>query len=100
MLTLVICNHNCIGVAYQRRAAIWTILWMNFVNRHVWDKVVILEESNLTHSQCPFCGMFIPRMNLNVRHPGTTICSKGAKSKFHRLALEEDWAGTDTAFWA
>ena len=38
-----------------------TAMRVHFVHRHVQDTVVILEEVNLPHPQCPRCDLQVPR---------------------------------------
>ena len=42
------------------REATQTAMRMNFWKRNVRDTVVILEEGNLPHPQCPLCDMMVP----------------------------------------
>ena len=49
-----------------------------FFHRHVRDTVLILEESNLPHPQCPCCDMLVPWKAFNGRHTTTSQCTKGA----------------------
>ena len=58
-----------------------TAMRLHFVNRHVHDTVVMLEEGNLPHPRCPRCDLQVPRKALNGRHLGTAQCKKGAERK-------------------
>ena len=51
---------------------------VHFVHQHVQDTVVMLEEVNLPHPQCPRCDMQVPRKALNGRHLGTAQYAKEA----------------------
>ena len=44
---------------------------VNFWYQHVRDTVVILEEGNLLHPQCPMCDMLVPWRTLNGTHQRT-----------------------------
>ena len=61
-----------------------------FCHRHVRDTVVILEEGNLHHPQCPLCGMLMPWKALNWTHIHTAQCNRGAERKRRRFAAEEE----------
>ena len=61
----------------------------HFLHQHVQGIMIILEEGNLYHPQCPHCGMVVPWAALNVRHPNTAQCSKGEEQNWRRLAAEE-----------
>ena len=58
-----------------------TAMRMQFFNRYVQDIVIILEEGNLPHPRCPRCDMLVPWRALNVRHPATSQCAKGAEQR-------------------
>ena len=73
---------------------------VHFWNRHVRDTVVILEEGNLPHPQCPLCDMLVPWQSLNGSHNCTSQFNKGAERKRRRLAAEEERAETSRAFSA
>ena len=71
------------------RVATRTALWDHFLHRHVLNTVFILEEGNLHHPRCARCEMLLPQQALNVRHPATAQCARGAERKRRRLAKEE-----------
>ena len=71
------------------RTAIRTALRVHFFRRHIRDTVVILEEGNLPHPQCPRFDMLVPWKALNGRHTNTAQFSKGAEWKRRRLAAED-----------
>ena len=73
---------------------------MQFFNRHVRDIVIILEEGNLPHPQCPLCNMLVPWRALNGRHHTTAQCAKGAEKKGRRMAEAELRNSTERAFEA
>ena len=50
---------------------------LHFVNRHVHDTVVMLEEGNLPLPWCHRCDLQVPRKALNGRHLGNLQCKKG-----------------------
>ena len=77
-----------------------TNLRIHCVHCHVWDMVVITEESNLPHPQCPDCDMFLPWTALNRCHPETSLCAWGVERKGRQLMEEESQAGAVTEFWA
>ena len=56
--------------------------------------MVILEEGNLPHPQCPLCDMLMPCRSLNGLHNDTVHCKKGAERKQWRLVDEESRAVT------
>ena len=66
-----------------------TAMRVHFVHRHVQDTVVMLEEGNLPHPQCPRCDLQVPRKALNGRHLGTAQCKKGVERKQRRMAEKE-----------
>ena len=57
-------------------------------HRKIRDTVMILEEGNLTHPQCPLCDMLVLRKALNGMHRRTSQCKRGAEWKRRRLAAE------------
>ena len=73
---------------------------VHFVHRNVQDTMVILEEGNLPHQQCPRCDLQVPRKALNGRHLGTAQCKKGAERKRRRLAQMETREKSERAFHA
>ena len=73
---------------------------VKFWHRRVRDTVVILEEGNLPHPQCPLCNMLVPRRSLNGSHNSTEQYKKGAEWKRRRLAVEEARAVISKAFSA
>ena len=73
---------------------------VHFVQRHVQDTVVMLEERNPPHPQCARCDMQVPRKGLNGRYIGTAQCAKGAERKRQRLAETETRENLDRAFSA
>ena len=52
--------------------------------------MLILEEGNLPHPQCPMCDMLVPWWDLNVMHWRTAQFRKGGGQKRRRLAAEEE----------
>ena len=62
---------------------------VHFLQLHVRDTMVILEERKLPHPRCPQCNMLIPWSELNGRHIATEQCARGADCKRKRLADEE-----------
>ena len=58
------------------------------MHRHVLETVVILEEGNILFPRFPQCDMLIPLSTLNISHPDTSQCARGAEKK--RRWLDED----------
>ena len=52
---------------------------VHFMNRHLHNTVVMLEEGNLPLPRCPRCNLQVSRKALNGRHLGTLQCKKGAE---------------------
>ena len=77
-----------------------TAMQVHFLQRHVLDTVVILEEGNLPHPRCTRCDILIPRRDLNGRHPATAQCARGADRKKRRLAAAETRKNSERAFEA
>ena len=73
---------------------------VHFLHWHVRDTVVILEEGNPPHPQCPQCDMLVPWRTLNGRHLNTAQCSRGAERNRRRLAEEELRERSERAFQA
>ena len=73
---------------------------MHFVNQHVPDIVIILEEGNLPHPRCSRCNMLVPWRALNGRHHATALCKKDAERKRRRMAEAELRDNTEKAFEA
>ena len=82
------------------RAGTRTAMQMHFLNRHVRDIVIILEEGNLSHQRCPPWDMLVPWRALNGRPYATAKCAKGAEQKRHRMAEAELRDSTERAFEA
>ena len=72
----------------------------SFLNRHVLDTMVILEEGNLPHPRCTQCNILVPRRTLNSRYPSTAKCARGAERKMRRLAEAELRESSERAFEA
>ena len=68
------------------------------MHRHVLDTMVMLEEGNSPHPWCARCDMQVPQRAMNVRHPGTAQCAKGAERKIWRLAETETRENSEWAF--
>ena len=86
---------GCPGVSETRVA-----LRVHFVQRHVHENVVILEEGNLPLPQCPRCDLQVSRKALNGRHLETNQCRTGEERKIRRLTAAEGEAATERAFHA
>ena len=86
---------GCLGGASSR-----INLRVHLTNRHVRDKIVILEEGNQPYPRCPKCDMFVPHKSLNGRNPATDFCRMGGGSKRRRLEEEEAQAGTEMVITA
>ena len=61
---------------------------VHFLNRHIRETVVILEEGKLPHPRFPRCYMMVPWASMNGRHITTDHCEKGVDQKQRRLAVE------------
>ena len=61
---------GCLG-----RSLIRTALRVHFMQHHVWDTIVVLEEGNQPHPQCPRCDIFFPWEALNSHQPSMKICA-------------------------
>ena len=66
-----------------------TTMWVHFVQRHVHNTVVMLEEGNLPLPRCPWCDLQVNRKALNGRHLGTIQYRTGTEHKRRRLAEAE-----------
>ena len=86
---------GCPGQAGTR-----TAMRMHFFNRHVQDIVIILEEGNLLHPQCPKYDMLVLWRALNGRHHATAKCAKGTEQKRRRMAEAELRESTERDFEA
>ena len=62
--------------------------------------MIILEEGNILHPQCPRCDMLVPWQALNRRHPATAQRLKGSERKRQRMAEEEMQERADRTFQA
>ena len=51
---------NCPVKGCRGKAVTWTSIQVHFLQQHVRDNVVILEEGNLPHHRCPRCDMLVP----------------------------------------
>ena len=77
----------------------YTNLRIHLVHRHVWDKIVIMDECNRPHPHCPSCDIFLPWAALNFHYPSSELFARAAESKRRLLAEEEARAGAVTALW-
>ena len=73
---------------------------VHFVQRHVLNTLVILEEGKFPHPRCALCDMQVPRRALNGRHPGTAQCLKGAERRRRWLAEAETRENSERVFEA
>ena len=73
---------------------------VHFLNCHVLETVVILEEGNLPHSRCTQFDMLVPRQAPNIRHPVTAQCDRGAGLKRRWLAEADLRESSERAFKA
>ena len=60
----------------QGRAATRTGPHVSFLQWHMKDTVIIVEEGNPPLSQCPHCNMLVPWEALNKCHPNFAQCSR------------------------
>ena len=86
---------GCLGVLATRAA-----MRVHFVQRHVHDNVVVLEEGNLLLPRCPRCDLQVSRKALNGRHLGTSQCRTGTKRKRRRLVEADTRVTSERAFHA
>ena len=85
--TLVSVEFNIKG--YRGQSTSCTNLWINSMQCHAWDVVVILEVVNHPHIRLPNCYMFVHWLVLNKRHPETALCIRGSERKWHNLVDKE-----------
>ena len=69
------------------RSATQTAMRVHFWHWHVQYTVVILEEGNLTHPQCPLYNILVMWQSLNGSHKCTAQYKKGAYRKGQILAM-------------
>ena len=62
---------------------------VHFMHRHVQDTVIILEEFNLYHPQCPRCDTLVPWKDLNSRNVTNSQCAKGVEQEISWMTAEE-----------
>ena len=75
-----------------------TNLRIYFVQCHMQDTVLIMEEGKLNHPHCLACDTFVAWTALNCGHPMMTICVWGEEKKIQRILEEEAWEGAVTTF--
>ena len=80
---------NCPIEGCPGQAATRTAMRVHFFHWRVQDAVIILDDGNLPHPQCPRFDMLVPCKALNGRHTNTAQFSKGAEWKRRRLAAED-----------
>ena len=61
----------------------------HFLHHNVRDTVIIREEGNFLHPQCPRCNILVPWKAINGRNVTSAQFAKGAERKIWRL-VEED----------
>ena len=89
---------SCLVKGCPGRAATRTAMRVHFMHWNVLDTVVILEEVNTPHPRCPRCNILVPWLTLNISHPATAQCVRGAEWKMRRLAEEELRESTERVF--
>ena len=77
-----------------------TAMQVQFIHRHVWDTMIILEEVNLPHPQWHWSDMLVPWRAVNGRNLTTAQCSKGEEIKRWRMTEEELRESADRSFQA
>ena len=82
------------------RASMRTAMRVQFLQRHVRDTMVILEEGNLPQTRYPLCDMLVLWKALNGTYRLTSQCNQGAERKRRRLTAEEEREVTVRAFRA
>ena len=63
-------------------------LWVHFVQHHVQDMIVVLEEMNRPLPCCPKCDMVVIWIAFNKTHQATEICSRGGEIQLKYLRKE------------
>ena len=58
-----------------------TNLHIHFFQCHMQDTLVIMEEGNRPHNDCPECDIFVTWAALNRLHPTTALYVLGAEQK-------------------
>ena len=76
-----------------------TGLRIHFLHQNEQDTVSIVWEVNLPHHWCSHYNIMVPWAALNVRHPNTAQCDKGANRKRHKLSVEEMRVSIEQDFW-
>ena len=75
-------------------------LRLNFMHRHVDDKINILDKDTDPYPQCEQCDMFVPWETLTAGHLRTKIFRSRVDKKRRRLAVNAAWIATGTEFRA
>ena len=86
---------GCPGIASTRKN-----LGVKFSLYHRQESIVILEEGNQHHPQCPQCDMFVPQEALNQVHLKSAMCWCESEKKRLRLVVEETEEWMRTVFLA
>ena len=68
-------------------------LQVHFLHLHLQDVIVILEEVNRPHPQCPYCNMFIPWTAINWQKFATALFMQGVEPNFKILKGQESQEG-------
>ena len=61
---------------------------VHFLHRNFRDTMIIMEEANIPHPQCPRYDMLVPWKVLNGRHITTAQCAKEVEQKRRRFEAE------------
>ena len=69
---------GCPVGACEGQATMRTNLRIHFLNFHMRDTIVIMEEGNLPHTCFLECDIFIPWAALNRHHHNISLCALGA----------------------
>ena len=73
-------------------------LRMHFVNCHMQDTMMVVDDVNPPHPQCPCCDMLVLWTALNFLHTNNAQCTKGEEWNQCRLVVEENRADTERSF--
>ena len=97
-LPTVVVLRQCPVEGCRGRSVTRKVKRVHFMHRHVQDTVIIMEEFNLYHPQCPRCDTLVPWKDLNSRNVTNSQCAKGVEQEISWMTAEEIRESAESVF--
>ena len=77
----------CLAVAHSTG-----LIWENFMYRHFWSQVAVVQEGADPLPHCDLCGMHMPEGRI-IKHLQTQRCNKNTHMRWRRqeMAILRQW---------